>query len=70
MEYLGAWGALIHEKNLKSKISCQTSFKQKDCKFLNVHIFSKLPFHYRTTWKEDSWKETDKEPHGQHHKIP
>jgi hypothetical protein len=23
----GAWGKLIHEKNLKSKISCQTSFK-------------------------------------------
>jgi hypothetical protein len=28
MEYLGAWGTLIHEKNLKSKISCQTTFKQ------------------------------------------
>ncbi len=27
-EYLGAWGTLIHEKNLKSKISCQTPFKQ------------------------------------------
>ncbi len=26
-EYLGAWGTLIHEKNLKSKISCQTPFK-------------------------------------------
>jgi hypothetical protein len=26
MEYLGAWGTLIHEKNLKSKISCQTPF--------------------------------------------
>ena len=25
--YLGAWGTLIHEKNLKSKISCQTPFK-------------------------------------------
>jgi hypothetical protein len=25
---LGAWGTLIHEKNLKSKISCQTPFKQ------------------------------------------
>jgi hypothetical protein len=23
---LGAWGTLIHEKNLKSKISCQTPF--------------------------------------------
>ncbi len=28
MEYLGAWGTLIHEKNLKSKISCQTPFKE------------------------------------------
>jgi hypothetical protein len=27
MEYLGALGTLIHEKNLKSKISCQTPFK-------------------------------------------
>ncbi len=27
MEYLGAWGTLIHEKNLTSKISCQTPFK-------------------------------------------
>jgi hypothetical protein len=27
LEYLGAWGTLIHEKNLKSKISCQTPFK-------------------------------------------
>ncbi len=29
MEYLGAWGTLIHEKNLKSKISCQAPFKYK-----------------------------------------
>jgi hypothetical protein len=29
MEYLEAWGTLIHEKNLKSKISCQTPFKGK-----------------------------------------
>jgi hypothetical protein len=28
MEDLGAWGTLIHEKNLKSKISCQTPFKR------------------------------------------
>jgi hypothetical protein len=27
-EYLGAWGTLIHEKNLKSKISCQIPFKK------------------------------------------
>jgi hypothetical protein len=30
MEYLEAWGTLIHEKNLKSKISCQTPFKVSD----------------------------------------
>jgi hypothetical protein len=29
MEYLEAWGTLIHEKNLKSKISCQTPFKEE-----------------------------------------
>jgi hypothetical protein len=28
MEYLGAWGTLIHERNLKSKTSCQTPFKE------------------------------------------
>jgi hypothetical protein len=27
MEYLGAWGTLIHDKKLRSKISCQTPFK-------------------------------------------
>ncbi len=27
MEYLGARGTLIYEKNLKAKISCQTPFK-------------------------------------------
>ncbi len=27
MEYLGAWGTVIYEKNQKSKISCQTPFK-------------------------------------------
>ncbi len=27
MEYLWAWGTLIHEKNLSSKISCQTPLK-------------------------------------------
>ncbi len=26
IRYLGAWGTLIHEKNLNSKISCQTPF--------------------------------------------
>jgi hypothetical protein len=27
VEYLWAWGTLIYEKNLSSKISCQTPFK-------------------------------------------
>jgi hypothetical protein len=27
MKYLGAWGTLNNEKNLKSKISCHTPFK-------------------------------------------
>ncbi len=29
MEYLGAWGTPIHEKNLKSKILCQAPFKTR-----------------------------------------
>ncbi len=33
MEYLWAWGTLIYEKNLRSKISCQTPFKY------SPHIF-------------------------------
>ncbi len=36
MEYLGAWGTLIHEKNLKSKISCQTPFKHMNMKISTV----------------------------------
>ncbi len=39
MEYLGAWGTLFHEKNLKSKISCQTPFKQRD---INSYFLSRL----------------------------
>jgi hypothetical protein len=27
MEYLETWGTLIHERKLKSKISCQAPFK-------------------------------------------
>ncbi len=30
MEYSGARGTLLHEKKLKSKISCQTPFKDSD----------------------------------------
>ncbi len=33
MEYLGAWETMIHEKNLKPKISCQTPFKYLDVAF-------------------------------------
>jgi hypothetical protein len=37
MEYLEAWGTLIHEKNLKSKISCQTPFKDEQaCGFMSL----------------------------------
>jgi hypothetical protein len=36
MEYLEAWGTLIHEKNLKSKISCQTPFKGPTWKVCRV----------------------------------
>jgi hypothetical protein len=37
MEYLGAWGTLIHEKNLKSKISCKTPFK-KNLNNFHLHV--------------------------------
>jgi hypothetical protein len=42
MEYLGARGTLIHEKNLKSKISCQTPFKNTDKpleRSVMLHVF-------------------------------
>ncbi len=35
---LGAWETMIHEKNLKSKISCQTPFKSRRI-FKLIHIF-------------------------------
>ncbi len=38
MEYLGAWGTLIHEKNLKSKISCQTPFKSVGIRYCYVYL--------------------------------
>jgi hypothetical protein len=41
MEYLGAWGTLIHEKNLKSKISCQTPYKAIPSA-VNVSNFGKI----------------------------
>ncbi len=42
MEYLGAWGTLIPEENLKSKISCQTPFKPKKGLFLDRLIDTKI----------------------------
>jgi hypothetical protein len=44
MEYLGAWGTLIHENILKSKISCQTPFKYI---FLLIRVRVNLPGDYR-----------------------
>ncbi len=42
MEYLGAWGTMIHEKNLKSKISCQTPF--------NKNLWSNQAWQGREFW--------------------
>ncbi len=39
MEYLGAWGTLIHEKNLKSKLLCQTPFNNLDTKAKRILIW-------------------------------
>jgi hypothetical protein len=45
MEYLGTWGTLIHEKNLKSKILCQTPFKKKKKqKSKDIIVFQLLLF--------------------------
>ncbi len=41
MEYLGAWGTLIHEKKLRSKISCPTPFKY--IKVCAINALSSLP---------------------------
>ncbi len=59
MEYLGAWGTLIHEKNMKSKISCQTPFKRsiyrgsgakrRGCCW-SAHMYRRHLF--ATTWAE------------------
>ncbi len=43
-EYLGAWGTLIHEKNLKPKISCQTPFKHgKIRKSFFTNMYGRTP---------------------------
>ncbi len=46
MQYLEAW-TLIHEKNLKSKISCQTPFKEvnKEKHYLYDNLKSKISLH-------------------------
>jgi hypothetical protein len=41
MEYLWAWGTLIHEKNLSSKISCQTPFNLDQAAVLRMVQFKK-----------------------------
>ncbi len=53
MEYLGAWGTLIHEKNLKSKISCQTPFNAQIAfrnffKYASSLFANQQIFHQRT----------------------
>ena len=39
MGYSGAQGTLVYEKNLKSKISCQTPFKLQSITFDNFQSF-------------------------------
>jgi hypothetical protein len=45
MEYLGAWGTLIHEKNLKPKISCQTPFNPFQKKGISSELFKTFTDH-------------------------
>jgi hypothetical protein len=44
IRYSGAWGKLIHEKNLNSNISWHCPFKEKDvaslCKFTEALTFN------------------------------
>ena len=48
MRYSEAWGTLIYEKNLKSKISCQTPFKvlQKCHNAKSVFLAVSASFHW------------------------
>jgi hypothetical protein len=39
MENLGAWGKMIYEKNLKSKISCQTPFKGAQAWDIRLQVY-------------------------------
>jgi hypothetical protein len=45
MGYSGVWGEMIHEKNLRSKISSQTPFK-KIAKSQQLKIFSSVAILY------------------------
>jgi hypothetical protein len=57
MEYLGAWGTLIHEKNLKSKISCQTPFKQFKPPFKLSYLAMQTVHILQSSVKERSYLE-------------
>ncbi len=50
MEYLGAWGTLIHEKNLKSKISYQTPFNDDICWLLYKYKLYLFYVYFMHTW--------------------
>jgi hypothetical protein len=43
MGYSGPWGTLIHEKKLKSKISCQTRFKGGKANIQSWMCFGQVP---------------------------
>ncbi len=63
MEYLGAWGTLIHEKNLKSKISCQTPFQsqsgtaQVNMTCLNIKVIKGMVIRKKKAcWTNNNYK--------------
>ncbi len=45
MEYSEDWWTLIHEKNLKSKISCQTPFNTLQFYFLCFTVYVVMMTH-------------------------
>ncbi len=44
MEYSGARGTLIHEKKIKSKISCQTPLKHSPIVYRNGFNYTQIAF--------------------------
>jgi hypothetical protein len=50
MKYLGARGTLIHEKNLKPKISCQTPFKVPELVMYTRVLIYSCRYRYRGNW--------------------